>query len=223
MLNKLISQSTKSKGLFITFEGGEGVGKTTQINLLKSYLLNINYKVVCSREPGGTIEGEQVRKLLVSGSSKTWDPMSEALMFNALRRQHINKIILPSLDKGNIVLCDRFIDSTFVYQGYASSIEHSVLKDLHKKFCYNLYPNLTFFLNLDVSLGLKRTTKRSDYKEENRFENFGLDYHNKISKGFNNLANNNKERIITIDASQSIEQISKNIINFINLKLEKNV
>ena len=223
MLNKLISQSTKSKGLFITFEGGEGVGKTTQINLLKSYLLNINYKVVCSREPGGTIEGEQVRKLLVSGSSKTWDPISEALMFNASRRQHINKIIFPSLDKGNIVLCDRFIDSTIVYQGYAGSIEQSILKDLHKKFCYNLYPDLTFFLDLEASLGLKRTRKRSDYKEENRFENFGLDYHNKISKGFNNLANNNKERIITIDASQSIEQISKNIINFINLKLEKNV
>ena len=219
----MIAQSTKSKGLFITFEGGEGVGKTTQINLLKSYLLNINYKVVCSREPGGTIEGEQVRKLLVSGSSKIWDPMSEALMFNASRRQHINKIILPSLDKGNIVLCDRFIDSTIVYQGYAGSIEQSILKDLHKKFCYNLYPDLTFFLNLDASLGLKRTRKRSDYKEENRFENFGLDYHNKISKGFNNLANNNKERIVTIDASQSIEQISKNIINFINLKLEKNV
>jgi len=223
LLNKLISQSTKSKGLFITFEGGEGVGKTTQINLLKSYLLNINYKVVCSREPGGTIEGEQVRKLLVSGYSKTWDPMSEALMFNASRRQHINKIIFPSLDKGNIVLCDRFIDSTIVYQGYAGSIEQSILKDLHKKFCYNLYPDLTFFLDLEASLGLKRTRKRSDYKEENRFENFGLDYHNKISKGFNNLANNNKERIITIDASQSIEQISKNIINFINLKLEKNV
>jgi dTMP kinase len=223
LLNKLIFQSTKSKGLFITFEGGEGVGKTTQINLLKSYLLNINYKVVCSREPGGTIEGEQVRKLLVSGSSKTWDPMSEALMFNASRRQHINKIILPSLDKGNIVLCDRFIDSTIVYQGYAGSIEQSILKDLHKKFCYNLYPDLTFFLNIEASLGLKRTRKRSDYKEENRFENFGLDYHNKISKGFNNLAKNNKERIITIDASQSIEQISKNIINFINLKLEKNV
>ena len=219
----MISQSTKSKGLFITFEGGEGVGKTTQINLLKSYLLNINYKVVCSREPGGTIEGEQVRKLLVSGSSKIWDPMSEALMFNASRRQHINKIIFPSLDKGNIVLCDRFIDSTIVYQGYAGSIEQSILKDLHKKFCYNLYPDLTFFLDLEASLGLKRTRKRSDYKEENRFENFGLDYHNKISKGFNNLANNNKERMITIDASQSIKQISKNIINFINLKLEKNV
>ena len=223
MLNKLISQSTKNKGLFITFEGGEGVGKTTQINLLKSYLLKFNYKVVCSREPGGTIEGEQVRKLLVSGSSKTWDPMSEALMFNASRRQHINKIIFPSLDKGNIVLCDRFIDSTIVYQGYAGSIEQSILKDLHKKFCYNLYPDLTFYLDLQASLGLKRTKKRFDYKEENRFENYGLDYHNKISKGFNNLAKNNKKRIITINAGESIEQISKNIINFINLKLEKNV
>ena len=221
--NKLISQSTKNNGMFITFEGGEGVGKTTQINLLKTYLLNMNFKVICSREPGGTLEGEEVRKLLVKGSLNTWDPLSEVLMFNASRRQHINKIIFPSLHKGNIVLCDRFIDSTIVYQGHASSIKKSILTNLHKKFCYNLYPDLTFFLNLDASLGIKRTRKRSDYKQENRFENFGLDYHNKISKGFNNLANNNKERIISIDASQSIEQISKNIINFINLKLEKNV
>ena len=223
LLNKLMPQSTLSKGLFVTFEGGEGVGKTTQINLLKSYLLNLNYKVVCSREPGGTIEGEKVRKLLVSGSSKKWDTMSEALMFNASRRQHINKIIHPSLNKGNIVLCDRFIDSTIVYQGYAGTIKQSILKHLHKNFCYNLYPDLTFFLNLDASLGLKRTKKRFNGKEENRFEKFGLNYHYKVSKGFNKLAENNKERIMTIDASETIENVSKKIINFINLKLEINV
>jgi dTMP kinase len=144
-------------------------------------------------------------------------------MFNASRRQHINKIIFPSLHKGNIVLCDRFIDSTIVYQGHASSIKKSILTNLHKKFCYNLYPDLTFFLDLDPSLGLKRTKKRSNNKDENRFENHGLDYHQKISKGFNNLAKNNKERIQTIDASDTIENISKKIINFINLKLKINV
>ena len=223
LLNKLIPQSTKNKGMFITFEGGEGVGKTTQINLLKTYLLSMNFKVICSREPGGTVEGEKVRKLLVKGSLNTWDPLSEVLMFNASRRQHINKIIFPSLHKGNIVLCDRFIDSTIVYQGHASSIKKSILTNLHKKFCYNLYPDLTFFLDLDPSLGLKRTKKRSNNKDENRFENHGLDYHQKISKGFNNLAKNNKERIQTIDASDTIENISKKIINFINLKLKINV
>ena len=223
LLNKLIPQSTKNNGMFITFEGGEGVGKTTQINLLKTYLLNMNLKVVCTREPGGTPEGEEVRKLLVKGSLNTWDPLSEVLMFNASRRQHINKIIFPSLYKGNIVLCDRFIDSTIVYQGDASSIKKSILTDLHKKFCYNLHPDLTFFLDLEPSLGLKRTKKRSDHKDENRFENYGLVYHQKISRGFNNLAKKNKERIITIDASETIENISKKIINSINLKLKINV
>ena len=223
MLNKLTPQSKKNKGMFVTFEGGEGVGKTTQMNLLKSYLININYNVLCSREPGGTIEGELIRKSLISGDPKTWDPFSEALMFNALRRQHINKIIFPSLYKGNILLCDRFIDSTIVYQGYAGSIENSILIDLHKTFCYNLYPDLTFFLDLKPSLGLKRTKKRSNHEDENRFENFGLDYHLKISEGFNDLANKNKERIITIDANQPIEKVSNDIIAFINLKLKINV
>ena len=99
-------------------------------------------------------------------------------------------------------------------------MEQSILTDLHKNFCYNLYPDLTFFLDLDPLLGLKRAKKRSDCEDENRFENFGLDYHLKISKGFKDLANNNKERIITIDATQSIEKISNNIINVINLKLK---
>ena len=189
MLNSLSSRSIKNKGLFISFEGGEGSGKSTQIDLLKSYLLNINFDVVCSREPGGTTEGELVRKLLVSGSVNTWDPFSEALMFNALRRQHINKIIFPSLLKGNIFICDRFVDSTIVYQGYVGTIKKTILKDLHKKFCYDLYPDLTFFLDIDPKIGLKRIKDRSFDKDENRFEKFGLDYHYKISKGFNELAN----------------------------------
>lgn len=220
MLNRVISSKTKNKSMFITFEGGEGVGKTTQINLLKSYLLNINYNVICSREPGGTVEGEKVRKLLISGPKNTWDPFSEALMFNASRRQHISKIIFPALAQGNIVLCDRFIDSTIVYQGYAGLIKDKTLINLHKKFCYNLYPDLTFFLDLDPALGLKRAKKRPDLKDESRFEDFGLDYHLNISKGFNNLALNNKERIVIIDAGQTIHKISKDINHIINLKLK---
>ena len=194
MKNNKSYQVKDNKGLFVTFEGGEGSGKSTQIEFLKKYLLNNNYNVISTREPGGTPEGEVLRKTLVSGDSHSWDPLSEALIFNGLRRQHINKIISPSLIDGNIVLCDRFIDSTFVYQGFAGSINQSLLIELHKNFCYDLYPDLTFFLDLDPSLGLKRTKKRSNSKDENRFENHGLDYHQKISKGFNNLAKNNKER-----------------------------
>ena len=219
----MIPQSIKNKSLFITFEGGEGAGKSTQIDLLKSYLISVDCQVTCSREPGGTIEGELIRKLLVSDSNHIWDPLSEALMFNASRREHIIKVISPSLFNGDIFLCDRFFDSTIVYQGYVGKILKSTLIDLHKKFCYNLIPDLTFFLDIDPELGLNRTSKRSINKDENRFENFGLDYHSKITEGFRELAKNNSNRIITIDANQTIKKISKDVINFVNLKLKKNV
>ena len=123
LLPNRLKGPSKPKGQFITFEGGEGVGKTTQIDLLKSYLLSKDYNVISTREPGGTTEGEIVRKSLVSGVKDTWDPFSEALIFNALRRQHINKVIIPSLNENKIVICDRFIDSTIVYQGFVGSIE----------------------------------------------------------------------------------------------------
>ena len=126
MKNNKSYQVKDNKGLFVTFEGGEGSGKSTQIEFLKKYLLNNDYNVISTREPGGTPEGEVLRKTLVSGDSHSWDPLSEALIFNGLRRQHINKIISPSLIDGNIVLCDRFIDSTFVYQGFAGSINKSL-------------------------------------------------------------------------------------------------
>ena len=160
MKNSSMYRSIKNKGLFITFEGGEGVGKTTQIKLLESYLLNLSYNVVCSREPGGTIEGESIRNLLISGTQRSWDPLSEALMFNASRRHHINNVIHPSLKKGCLLLCDRFIDSTIVYQGYAGSIKQSILTDLHKKFCYNLYPDLTFF-RLKAFIRIKKNKKKN--------------------------------------------------------------
>ena len=223
LLPNRLNELDKFNGQFITFEGGEGVGKTTQINLLKSYLLSKELNVITTREPGGTNEGEIIRKSLVSGVKDTWDPFSEALIFNALRRQHINKVILPSLNKNNIVICDRFIDSTIVYQGFVGSIEKSILKNLHKKFCYNLYPDITFFIELDPELGLIRSNNRINNKNENRFESFGLDYHKKVLIGFNQLCKNNAKRIIKIDGNQKIEKISKDIISSLNLLMSKNV
>ena len=182
-MEKLLKINLNSqKGLFITFEGGEGVGKTTQINLLKDYLEQNKFKVITTREPGGTEEGEKIRKFLVSGANNSWDPYSEALIFNAVRREHINKLIKPAIANGEIVLCDRFIDSTIVYQGIAGKVDQSSLLQLHNTYCYNLYPSLTFFLNLDPLAGLKRAKKRKDQSEK-RFEDLGVDFHTMVYKG----------------------------------------
>lgn len=202
------------KGLFISFEGGEGVGKSTQIELLKTSLTKKNINVLSTREPGGTKEGELIRKFLVSGEISSWDSYSESLLFNALRREHINKIINPSLFKGDIVLCDRFIDSTIVYQGVGGRINQTLLLSLHKNFCYDLYPDITFFLSLDPKVGIDRTLSRNN-KTENRFENMGLSYHQKIQDGFKALSDKNNKRFFEINAELSIEKISNQIYDHV--------
>ena len=202
------------KGLFISFEGGEGVGKSTQIELLKTSLTKKNINVLSTREPGGTKEGELIRKFLVSGEINSWDSYSESLIFNALRREHINKIIKPSLFKGDIVLCDRFIDSTIVYQGVGGTINQTLLLSLHKNFCYDLYPDITFFLSLDPKVGLDRTLSRNN-KTENRFENMGLSYHQKIQDGFKALSDKNNKRFFEINAELSVEKISNQIYDHV--------
>ena len=195
-------------------EGGEGVGKSTQIELLKTSLTKKNINVLSTREPGGTKEGELIRKFLVSGEISSWDSYSESLLFNALRREHINKIINPSLFKGDIVLCDRFIDSTIVYQGVGGGINETLLLSLHKNFCYDLYPDITFFLSLDPHVGIDRTLSRNN-KTENRFENMGLSYHQKIQDGFKALSDKNNKRFFEINAELSIEKISNQIYDHV--------
>ena len=217
-----IEQNLKSrKGIFISFEGGEGVGKSTQIALLKDNLLNQQLKVICTREPGGTKEAEEIRKFLVAGDKKAWDPYSESLIFNAIRREHINKVILPAIENGSVVLCDRFIDSTIVYQGLVGEVSVKDLIELHKKYCYNLYPDITFFLNLSPEKGLKRTLKRQNIVE-NRFENLGLNYHQKILNGFDTLQKRNPNRIIKINADNTKEFISNEISSYVKKLLTIN-
>jgi len=210
------------KGLFISFEGGEGVGKSTQIELLKTSLSKKNINVLSTREPGGTKEGELIRKFLVSGEINSWDSYSESLLFNALRREHINKIINPSLFKGDIVLCDRFIDSTIVYQGVGGGINQTLLLSLHKNFCYDLYPDITFFLSLDPKVGIDRTLSRNN-KTENRFENMGLSYHQKIQDGFKALSDKNNKRFFEINAELSVEKISNQIFDHVISIIKSNV
>ena len=219
-MEKLLKINLSSQeGLFITFEGGEGVGKTTQINLLKKFLEEQNLQVITTREPGGTEEGENIRKFLVSGKTSSWDPYSEALMFNAIRREHINKVIKPAIENGKIVLCDRFIDSTIVYQGIAGNVNQSNLLQLHKEYCYNLYPTFTFFLNLNPLTGLERASQRLN-QNDNRFESLGLNYHTMVYDGFVNLQKKYPKRIINIDAGLNKSLISKKINSYIS-KLAK--
>ena len=220
MINNEYKTNLK-KGLFISFEGGEGVGKSTQIDLLKKFLLKKKIKVTSTREPGGTKEGEYIRKFLVSGDENTWDSNSEALIFNALRREHINKLINPVIQKGEIILCDRYIDSTVVYQGLVGNVDEQRLLNLHDIYCYGLYPDLTFFLHLNPVVGLDRANKRNN-KNENRFEKLGLDYHQKILDGFNLLYKKYPKRIIKIDASESKQIISDNINYYVKELLNIN-
>ena len=221
MLNKFGVTKSKNKGIFISFEGGEGCGKTTQIKLLKEHLINQDKNVLATREPGGTTETELIRKSLVSGNINNWDSISEALIFTASRRQHLNKVIIPSLNLDKIVLCDRFFDSTLIYQGYVGKVDDKILNDLHDNFCYGIMPNLTFFLDINPDIGLKRSNKRNKNKKENRFEKHGLEYHNKISEGFKIRADLEKNRIITINANLNISDISIQIIKFVDEMFKK--
>ena len=217
-----INKSLNSrKGFFISFEGGEGVGKSTQIDLLKKALVNKKINVLSTREPGGTDEAEELRKFLVTGDKKAWDPFSESLIFNAIRREHINKIILPAIENGTVVLCDRFIDSTIVYQGLVGEVSEKDLLELHQKYCYNLYPDITFFLDLSPQKGLNRTLKRQN-TVENRFENLGLNYHEKILNGFDTLQKRNPNRIIRINADNDKEFISNEISYHVKIMLNIN-
>ena len=154
-MNNANSQLIK-KGLFICFEGGEGSGKTTQIKLLSKKLSNSNIPFIITREPGGTMIGEEIRKILVSGKIEKLDSFSELLYFTAARRQHITEVIMPALKLGKIVISDRYVFSTMVYQGYVGGVNLNMIKELHQNFCFDLFPDLTILLDVDPNEGLNR-------------------------------------------------------------------
>ena len=197
----------QSKGLFISFEGGEGSGKSTQINLISKSLKNDNFPYLLTREPGGTPVGEEIRKILVSGNVEKLDSYSELLCFTASRRQHLKEVIVPALKKGNIVICDRYIDSTLVYQGLVGGVDQRTIIELHNKFCFNLYPDLTILLDVDPNLGLKR--KRFSYLSEDRFENLSLSFHNDVRNEYLKLSNLHKDRFVKVDAGLDKMKIFK--------------
>ena len=200
--------------LFITFEGGDGSGKSTQVDILYNYFINLGIDVVKTREPGGTASAEVLRDILTKGDIKKWTPMSEALLMWASRFEHLTNFIRPALNSKKVVICDRFYDSTYAYQGVAHGLGLSNMIELKKLIIGDIEPTTTFILDIDPEIGLKRTSNRGD--KENRFENYDLDFHNKIRQAFLKIADSEKERCIIINAELSEKEISKIIKNRID-------
>ena len=199
---------------FIVFEGIDGAGKSTQIKCLKSHLeKKLGVSVFLTREPGGCAESEAIRDLLVKGSIDKWDSITEALLHNAARREHIKRVIQPSLLANKVVICDRFTDSTMAYQGQGQGVNHKFLTNLIKEVTENIVPDLTFVFDMDIKNSLTRANKRD--KNNNRYEKFNNDFHEKIRTYFLSLVNKDK-RYVLIDASDSIENIGKIILNKLN-------
>lgn len=199
---------------FISFEGGEGVGKTTQSKLLSESLKSINEKYIITREPGGTRESEIIRDLIVNNKYKNFLPETELLLIYAARHEHVKKLLIPTLKKNNVI-CDRFIHSTICYQIIMNKINIRKLKFLHKEFAFNLFPNISFFLNLNPKEGVKRSL--SIKKTEIKYEKKENRFHEKIRTEFENLSKKDKH-LINVDASNSIESIHRKIINILNKK-----
>ena len=204
------------KPRFISFEGGEGSGKSTQIKLLAKRLAKYG-DVITTREPGGTIEAEIIRNLLVKGKKNKWSGVVETLLLYAARKDHIDKVIAPSLKKNKWVLCDRFKESTLVYQGYGKNVDLDLIKKLDKIITNNLTPSLTFILDIDPIIGLKRSKRKSN--TETRYENMSLGFHNKIRKAFKAIARLNKKKFILINANQDINLIQDIIWNEVSSKI----
>ena len=204
----------KMNNLFITFEGGDGSGKSTQVNLLKDYLDNLNFETIKTREPGGTPSAEILRDLLTTGEVEKWTPMSEALLMWASRYEHLIQVIEPALNSGKNVICDRFYDSTYAYQGVAHNLGIDKMEKLKKIIIGDIEPDVTFVLDIDPKVGLKRSLDRSN--QENRFESYNIDFHNKIRSAFLEIAKKNKNRCVVVDASLNEQEINNLIITVID-------
>ena len=196
--------------LLITFEGGEGSGKTTQSQILYNALKEKGFDVTKTREPGGTKFAEIIREILVQGESNKINNISELFLFAAARADHVQKVIKESLKDNKIVICDRFIDSTLAYQGYAGRLDLDLVEEVNKISIGEIYPDLTFILDIDPTQGIERALGENN--KETRFEEKDIIYHKKIRDGYMNIARDNPNRCVIISGTNDIEQISKKIL-----------
>lgn len=208
--------------LFISFEGGEGCGKTTQLKLLDESLKQQGIKAIFTREPGGTEDGEAIRNLILCGDTSRWSITEELMMFSASRSKHVREIIKPSLNDNKWVISDRFADSTTVYQGIVQGLPIEKINFLHNMAVGKYWPDLTIVLDIPVEIGLARKGIQADEGlTETRFESHGNTFHEDVRQGFLHLAKENNKRIVVVDASGSIENVQSAIWNEIEKAVDK--
>lgn len=206
-----------SRGRFITIEGGEGTGKSTQIPILAAYLRDANLEIIETREPGGSAGAEKIRNLLVNGPTDRWDPVTETLLHFAARREHLKQTIEPALGRGAWVLCDRFADSTMAYQGYGLGVARDLIEDLYRVVVGDRQPDLTIILDIPPAVGLKRADDRQS--GGTRYERMDIAFHTRLRDGFIDIARRETERCVVIDATGSIEKVAAQIQQQIKTRL----
>lgn len=205
------------KGLFIVMEGPDGSGKTTQINLLKEYLEEAGYECLITREPGGTVIGEEVRQLILNPEHKEMSPVTEMLLYAASRAQLVHEVIGPALEEGKIVISDRFVDSSIVYQGIARKLGISTVSAVNAPGIGIYRPDGIFFIDLSEAEGLRR---KKEQKNLDRMEQEGIDFHHMVSEGYRKVLSGRTE-VMKIDGGRSIDTIQKKIRNHVDELLKK--
>ena len=204
--------------MFVTFEGIEGCGKTTQMERFADTLKRQGIPLITTFEPGGTRIGKDIRRILLDTRNVDLSPLAELILYAADRAQHIEEVIKPALDRGKWVICDRFVDATLAYQGAARSQDKRLIQILNEESTGGISPDMTFLLDCPVEMGLERAMKRNEalsQQGQERFERETLDFHSKVRRGYLDLANEHKERFVINDATLSEDEMEKEIFKYI--------
>ncbi len=213
-------------GAFITFEGIEGSGKSTQIALLAEGLRAAGVPIALTREPGGTAIGDQVRRILLDPANTALDPVAELLLYGASRAQHLAELIGPQLSRGAVVLCDRFADATLAYQGFGRGVALPVIRDLDRIVCAGLKPDLTLLVDCEAAAGLSRARGRNDTRGlagEGRFENEELAFHERVREGYRTLAREEPGRFAVVSAERPVAEVQREIREIVAARLETKI
>lgn len=202
------------KGLFIVFEGGEGSGKSTMIDKVYEWLRECDYDCIKTREPGGISIAEQIREVILNKENTKMDGKTEALLYAAARRQHLVEKVIPALENGQVVLCDRFVDSSLAYQGYARGLGIEEVYEINKFAIGDCMPNISILFDISPEVGMERIKKNSE-REVNRLDLEKLDFHKKVREGYDIIYKKNRNRIVKINADESIDKVFDNVKNII--------
>ncbi|WP_029520456.1 dTMP kinase [Persephonella sp. IF05-L8] len=200
------------KGYFITFEGVEGAGKSTQAKLLYQYLIDNGKEAILTKEPGGTKTGQKIRQILLEKTDEIFPPVAELMLYEADRNFHIHNLIKPSLQQGRYIICDRFTDSTLAYQGYARGLNINLIKQLNEIATEGIKPDITFLIDIPVEEGLKRIKQT---RQADRIEDEDIRFHKRLREGFLKIAENEKDRIVVLNGLETPDNIFKKVIEIL--------